>query len=269
MLDDSSPVPLYHQLYLLLCERIAALPADVPSRFPTEQELIQTYGVSRVTVRKALEHLEADGVIVRKPGRGTFANQPHARNGTLARDLRNLLTPEHAFWDAGAPPFTVEVLQAEPGPVAADVVRALMLEPGASALLLRRLISLNGESVWLETRYLPLDAVRGLVPADFEDYSIMGLIGSRTGREITRVDMDVTAATLSASDARRLSVRPGSPVLVAQYTSFADQRPMQTGRTAFRADKFRFRTSVTLPRQELRGSAKVDFRIVPHERVLA
>lgn len=268
ILDDASPVPLYHQLYLILRDRIAALPADSPMRFPTEHELRQTYGVSRVTVRKALEHLEADGVIARKPGRGTFVNPPYAQTGALARDLRNLLTPEHAFWDAGEPPFAVEVLTADTGPAAVDVAHALELERGANVLLLRRLVRLHDEPLWLETRYLPLAIVRGLRPEDFETYSIMGLISSLTGHPITQIDMDVTAGTASVSDARRLLVRANAPVLVAQYSSYADQTPMQTGRTTFRADKYRFRTRVSIPLEQHNGSAKVDVRIVPLERVL-
>jgi GntR family transcriptional regulator len=268
-LDDTSPIPLYHQLYLILRDQIAALPPDVHLRMATEDELRHTYGVSRVTVRKALEHLEADGVIARKPGRGTFVSQPQAQPGTLARDLRNLLTTEHAFWDAGKPPFTVELLEAERGPAAADVARALEQDRGADILRLRRRVLLGSEPLWLETRYLPLEAVRGIGPEEFETYSIMGLIASRTGRQISRIDLDVTAGTASASDARRLTIPANAPVLVTHYSSYADQTPMQTGRTTFRADKYRFRTSVSLPTEQHNGSAKVDLRIVPLERVPA
>jgi GntR family transcriptional regulator len=240
-LDDTSPLPLYHQLYRALRERISS-GAFANARFPSEHDLIAQFGVSRVTVRKALERLEGDGIIVRRPGRGTFLN-PTGVDGLLSRDLNLLLSPTE-YWERQGVTLSVLVLAADSAPASDEVARALDVTPGTLVLGLRRLIRSDGEPVWIETRYLPRDVAHGLAPDDFAEYSIMSLLAERRGLQVTSMEMDLLSGAASASEARRLSIPAGTPVLVSQYTSFAAARPVQTGRTVFRGDKYRFHTRI-------------------------
>lgn len=261
MLDDSSPVPLYHQLYSLLREQIASNPEAFQGRFPSEHELKATYGVSRVTVRNALERLEADGVIVRRPGRGTFLNPAAGRNTFIARDLNRLLSPE-AFVDGQDTRFSVTVLEAQQVPPSQDVAASLRLAPGQTVLALRRLVKSNGQPTWIETRYLPSDIAEGLRPDDFAEYSVLDLLADRRGIRVTDVDMDVFAGAASAMEARRLEIRAGAPVLITRYTSFAGEQPIQTGRSVFRGDRYKFRTRISAQANQVRPSASVPMGIV-------
>ena len=71
-IDHNSPVPLYHQLKALLKQQIQSDMWEEGDRLPGEQQLEETYQVSRTTVRQALKELEAEGLITRHPGRGTY-----------------------------------------------------------------------------------------------------------------------------------------------------------------------------------------------------
>ena len=78
MLDPESPLSLYHQLTRVLISRIRSGEWKVDERMPTERELCELFGVSRITVRQALEELEREGWIVRRQGKGTFPS-PYER----------------------------------------------------------------------------------------------------------------------------------------------------------------------------------------------
>src|SRR5690606_21984608 len=74
--DRARPAPLYHQLETLLRRQILAGRWAAGERIPTEEQLVEAYGVSRVTVRQALRNLVLDGYLERGPGRGTFVRKP-------------------------------------------------------------------------------------------------------------------------------------------------------------------------------------------------
>src|SRR5262245_29475931 len=79
----SDQVPLYYQLHNILVDKIRSGEFSIGSRIPTEAELVQEYGVSRITVRQGLAILEEQGLVRREPGRGTFVNAQPAFEHTL------------------------------------------------------------------------------------------------------------------------------------------------------------------------------------------
>ncbi len=83
-IDRHSPIPIYHQLKTLIQEQIRAGLWRPGDRIPTEKELCQLYGISRSPVRQALKELVYEGVLVRRPGAGTFVNATAASPGTGA-----------------------------------------------------------------------------------------------------------------------------------------------------------------------------------------
>src|SRR5258705_2732410 len=80
-IDPNDPMPLYYQIYTLLLDRIQSNEFEPASAIPTERELGEEYGVSRITVIKALDMLERDGYVLRQQGRGTFVAKLTERAG--------------------------------------------------------------------------------------------------------------------------------------------------------------------------------------------
>lgn len=91
--NSETSLPVYHQLHLVLSQRIQEGVYPEGSQFPPEAHLVSSFGVSRVTVRRALAQLEADGLIIRRQGAGTFvAPQKKQRHAPIAGEIDNLIT---------------------------------------------------------------------------------------------------------------------------------------------------------------------------------
>src|SRR5258707_14436184 len=80
-IDPNDPMPRYYQIYTLLLDRIQSSEFEPASAIPAERELGEEYGVSRITVIKALDMLERDGYVIRQQGRGTFVANSVERTG--------------------------------------------------------------------------------------------------------------------------------------------------------------------------------------------
>jgi len=247
VIDRNRPIPLYYQLELLLREQIDAGAWTSGTRVPAESDLAKRYGVSRITVRMALERLEDDGLIERQRGRGTFV---HANAGALTkieRDPGNLFAFEEDILRQGFEP-TTRVLAIEEGPPPARLGWLLRLDPDESAVRLRRLGSADGQPLWLESRYFPLAIGRSLQSGDLTTPSISRLIEATCGRQITSTRLRIGAAAATATQAHQLDTTPGAPMLLNEFV-FYDQQgsPVQALHAFFRADRYAFIFNVSSP----------------------
>src|SRR3712207_4029880 len=147
-IDRSSPTPLYFQLAQAIEGAITggALPAG--SRLENEILLAQRYGLSRPTVRRAVQELVDKGLLVRKRGVGTQVIQPHVRRSVELTSLYDDLV-------RGGEAPTTEVLSLERQPAAASVAEELDLHEGDEIVVLRRLRRSHGEPLALMTNMLP------------------------------------------------------------------------------------------------------------------
>src|SRR5262249_7744767 len=153
------PLPLYHQLEQDLVERITGGEFEPGAALPTEERICEQYGVSRITVRRALESLFAQGLIVRRRGVGSFVAERKrgVRSVHLSGSLDDFLAT------AGA--LEVEVISLAPIDPPDDVREALELSPEtAQVARLELTSSLEGAAVIYSEIYFPLEA--GVVPAD-------------------------------------------------------------------------------------------------------
>lgn len=231
------PVPLYYQIEVALRRAIEAdgLP---DGRLPTEEELVERYRVSRMTVRSALRRLEEDGLIERHRGRGTFVS-PGA-TAKIVRYPERLLGFEDDLRRQGAKP-EIAVLALETLEPPLEVARALGLPAGEAAYRLRRVGRVNHEPLWLESRYYPMAIGARMTEQDLSGASITGLLERVAGVRVTGVRLRVEAAPANARQARHLGVRSGHALLVNQFQFYdADGRALEVLRAAFRGDRYAF-----------------------------
>ena len=155
--DPNSPVPAYAQLEQDLRLRIRSGKHRHGSRLPPEQALARLYGVSRVTLRQALERLADDGLISRRHGVGTIITPPPE----VTLDLKPMESVTQQLRQAG---YSTEVLILEQDLRVAprEIAAALQLAPDASAIVVRRLISAAGSPLALLTSWLPQACFPGL-----------------------------------------------------------------------------------------------------------
>lgn len=237
MLDPGSPVPLYQQLKTALRRSVESGVWQPNQAIPPERELIDRFGVSRITVRQALADLEAEGLLYRRHGKGTFVAE--RQRAPIAESLAELTGHLEELQLRGLAP-DVKVLALRRCPLPADVAEALARPPGAEGWFLYRLVRVDGVPLMLSEVYLPVDL--GLVPEP-EVVQAVGMAQYLTdhGHVPVRGLQRIGAQAALAGEAELLGLEPGAPVLRVIRTIVGPQdRPVVWLRTLYRADRYEY-----------------------------
>jgi GntR family transcriptional regulator len=246
MLERKVPVPLYHQLELQLRAAIESGKYRPGDRLPTEGELQQAYKVSRVTVRTALKRLEEDGLISTIRGSGTFVTNQAGDDGKIERHSSQLFGfEEDLVRQAGMP--VIEVLSVEMYPVPVRIAHLLELETGMEVTRIRRVGSVAGEPLWLESRWLHPEYAEALTADDLQSASVTALYESKAGLPIESSRIRISAGAATKEQARYLDIEPGDPVLINEYAVYAGGKPVDATRSIFRSDRYAFAFEVLAP----------------------
>jgi GntR family transcriptional regulator len=197
----------------------------------TEAELGRTYGVSRITVRKALDLLRDEGVVTSRKGSGwRVAVDP------LRQVLGSFPTVEAALRDDGHE-FTRRVVQFSYAVPPVEVARRLALEHGAEALIVRRLNYADKHVFDVVTTWVPADVAAPLSRADVESHGVFGSLRLHQV-PIGEVLQTITAALATPDDAELLGVHTDSPLLVVeQMTTDPGGRPIKLSQHRYPAHR--------------------------------
>ena len=232
-LINESASPLYRQLMQRLRGDIAAGVYPTHSRIPSETELCQAYGVSRVTVRKALAELTREGLLRRMQGKGTFVCAPR-----ITQSLRDVNSFHEACQVMGQTPGT-RLISAQILPAEADAAAALQLPQGAECVEIVRLRTADGQPVMLETNRFPMSCAWLL--KEKLDGSLYRLLEAR-GVVPTRGIHEISLCYATPLQARLLDVAAGDALLMLDQV-ICDQHgaPLHTSHQVIRGDRFTFR----------------------------
>lgn len=244
--------------YLEVAEHLRSLIAaggyGAGGSLPSEADLGARFGVSRVTVRRALEHLRADGLVTSRRGSGWFAAVDPLRQA-----LGRFTTVEAALEAAGVA-WQREVIEFsfEPaGPAAAD---ALGLDPDDEVLRVRRRNRAGGDPFAVVTVWVSGELGASIARADAEKHTFYELLG-RAGRDVASAIQTITAEVAVSGDQRDLGVAPGSPMLVCErVTADAAGAPVLYSQHRYPAHRMAF--EVELPRVAPTGEGPVGLRLV-------
>src|SRR3712207_1067737 len=234
-IDRSSPTPLYFQLAQAIEGAIAGGDLPAGSRLENEILLAQRYGLSRPTVRRAVQELVDKGLLVRKRGVGTQVIQPHVRRSVELTSLYDDLSR------SGEAP-TTEVLSLERVPAPPDVAEELDLPEGDEIVVVRRLRRSRGEPLALLANHLP-----GRFEPTVEDLTERGLYQylRAQGVHLRVAHQRIGARLARAEEARLLEEPPRSALLTMQRTAFDDQGvAVEYGRHVYRASRYDFETTL-------------------------
>ena len=160
--DTESVLPLYFQIERDLASSIASVALAPGSQLPTEEELIRGYGVSRTTVRKAIQELERLELIEIRRGRGTFV-----RATKVAQEFSELTGFVEDMIALGLQP-SARVLGTAPTAADETVARQLRVPIGTEVMQIRRVRIADGVALSLDETYLPIDLGRKVVENDLE-----------------------------------------------------------------------------------------------------
>jgi len=227
--------PLYQQIKTLILRSLQAgewKPGDV---IPSELELAARFKVSQGTVRKAIDELATDNLLVRRQGKGTFV-ATHAEQHIQYRFLRVLP-------DASAPeaqgPAERRIIECRRLRASADVARQLELRTGDPVLSLRRVLSFQGTPAILEDVWLPGGPFKGLTQEALAGYqgAMYALFETEFGVRMVRAVEKLKAVAADAVAAGLLGVEPGYPLLSVERQAFTyNDTPMELRRGLYRTD---------------------------------
>lgn len=207
-------LPLYQQLRDALASRIARrewLPGDA---LPSEAEIAQSQGVAIGTVRKAVEQLVAEGLVERRQGLGTFVLRK-----SFPSSLSRFFRFQSESGESRIPHS--QLLSRREAPASASVARALGLSRDDPVIALERLRTIDGapflwEDIWLPRR--PFSALLDLAPPDFGDL-LYPLYEERCGQVVASAEEILTVESADETDAARLALSPGAPLIVIARTA--------------------------------------------------
>jgi GntR family transcriptional regulator len=219
--------PLYLQIKALLEKSLEAREWGPGAAIPSEIELAGRFGVSQGTVRKAIDALAADNLVVRRQGKGTFVTTHTEEQASSFRFLRIRHNDGHDEYPAS------RLLDIKRGKAGADAARLLELSPGDAVLILRRVLEWGGEPVVLDEITLPAALFRGLTRSRYDAYhgSMYGLFETQFGVRMLKAREHVSAIAADALSARVLGVAVGAPLLaVDRVTLTYGDRPVEVRR---------------------------------------
>ena len=228
--------PLYRQIRGLITRSLESGewgPGDV---IPSESELAIRFGVSQGTVRKAVDEMAAENLLVRRQGKGTFV-ATHNDPRSFFRFLR-LAANEGELPAAKSIPL--ECWRAKAGP---DVARTLALEPGAPIIIVRRLLRFGNEPAVFDEIYLPGELFPDLTLDILKSgiSSLYSLFESRYGVRMIRADERLRAVSANRVSSELLQVAEGSPLLLVERVTFTyADKPVEWRRGYYSTQNFHY-----------------------------
>jgi GntR family transcriptional regulator len=235
VIDRASPLPYYHQLKELLREEIASGRWSPGTRIPSEPELCVLFDVSRTVVRQALGELEADRLLRRRKGLGTFVAEPKIHG----RLVQTLIGFHDDMVAQGRTPVT-QVL--EHVVVGASTVVAEQLEVSVGTAVVRvarlRSVATDPQPLVLVTTWIPLALCPRLAHADLTQRSLYAFLAEACGLAIATGRRTLEAIAASKADASLLGVEEGDPLLfLRSVTYLADGRALEYYEAKHRGDR--------------------------------
>jgi GntR family transcriptional regulator len=233
----AAPQPLYLTVEKQLAAEIARGALAPGDRLPGERDLCRHFGVSRVTVRRALGALRDRGLVDSDSTRGWFVS------AAALGEPNALMSFSEMARSRGLRPGS-RILRSLLRPATIDEAEELAIAPSTEIFDLERVRLLDGVAVALERSRVSLHGAEGLADADFAAGSLYDAL-RKLGVMPTRADYVLQAIPADERQAATLEVAPGAPLLMAGARTFDEAgRPIELSLSVFRGDRYRFRTTL-------------------------
>jgi GntR family transcriptional regulator len=228
----------YQRVQHALADEIQRGGRPAGSRLPPERALAEHFGVSRVTLRRALDELAAAGVVERSGSGWVVAA------GAIGEPPNELMSFSEMAASRGLEPGA-RVLDRQVRAATLDEAEALGLAPGASLFELERLRTMDQVPILIDRTRIPLSIAPELDEVDLDGVSLYGVLEARYGVRPTRARFTVEAVPADARRARLLGLEEGQPLLRCQQQTEDDVgRQIELCEMAYRFDRYRFRATL-------------------------
>jgi GntR family transcriptional regulator len=234
-LNRNSHIPLYFQLKEILRERIRGDFYKERQMLPSENELIETFSVSRYVARQALGELEREGLITSKRGVGSFVN---ARRFTKQLSILGSFTQSLSAVGDDVEVSVVGCMEIVPPD---HILEALGQPANSKTVIVERLGSIDGEPIAVTKAHFPAEIGRIFLAGDLTNKSLYKLLGKHWKIQPFRAEWLLSVIPASPGQAQLLGIRDGAPLICNRGTTFTEQdRPIEYSEMCYRSDRIEF-----------------------------
>lgn len=246
-MDREIPVPRYYQIVHQLEKFIQENDCRPGEKLPSEKELEVSFGVSRITARRALEEMERQGLVTKRRGKGTYVakrrEKPDFPKFTGSIDGLFMIGRGGVVKDA-----TMDDV-----PVTSKIREGLQLtEPCASVVRIQRVLLLHGRPYAYHQNFYPTWIGKGIRREDLRKYALLEILEKKLHIPVVEVDQVIEATLADTEVAASLGISFGAPLLYVERTLLGEKRvPVGFTQAYYRGDGYRL--SVKLVRNDMQG----------------
>jgi len=233
----NSPLPRYYQLKEIMRERVRSGEWKPGDLIPSERELAEKYGISRMTARQAITDLVNEGLFYREQGKGTFVSRYK-----ITQQLIHLTGFTEDIQARGQRP-SAKVLSAQMGPADEATAERLHIEPRQLIFCVRRLRLANDEPLAIEFSQVSFMDCEKLLEEDLEQNSLYRLLETKYGLPLMEAEQELEAGLAGNEEAQLLKIPAGSAVLFIRRTTYTDRnKPIEYAKSVYCGNKYTFYT---------------------------
>ena len=226
-------MPLHQQIYSMAREKIRSGEWKEGQMIPSEPELMNQYGVSRIVIRQVLNRLVSEGLIYRQQGRGSYVAERRLEEG-----LTRIISFTEDMLQRGFSPKT-QVLESGILPAPDYIALQLGIEKGSELVYLSRLRIANDEPMSIEESYLVHRMVPNVLDEDYSHVPLRKILLNNYGVKIIRAKQVIRAIQATSLQAEWLTIPQKLPLLFIERVSFSDQDiPIEYLKIFFRSDRY-------------------------------
>ncbi|MGI2329209.1 GntR family transcriptional regulator [Planococcus sp. YIM B11945] len=238
MLDKQSPIPIYVQIEEFLKRQMEEGAFPLGTAIPSERELAETFGVSRMTVRQSITNLVNEGQLYREKGRGTFVAAPK-----VEQPLSGMTSFTEDMQARGMSPSS-QLLKFEKRMPDNGVAEELKLSPEEEVVYVERIRYADGIPMAIERTYVPAKLVPDLSEEALAG-SLYAYIEAATGQKIGHAIQRMEASLAKKDDAVLLHVQTPFAVLIIERVSrLGNNVPFEVVHSIYRADRYKFTSEI-------------------------
>jgi GntR family transcriptional regulator len=232
-----SPLPRYYQLKEIMKEKIRSEEWKPGDLIPSERELGEQYGISRMTARQAITELVNEGLFYREQGKGTFVSRHK-----ITQQLINLTSFSEDMkargQRAGSKVISVKMVPADEA-----LAERLRIKPGQLVFRLQRLRLADDEPLALEVSHLSFMGCDRLLEEDLEKNSLYRLLEEKYGQPLMEAEQEIEAGLMGPEEAQLLQISTGSAALFIRRTTYTERdQPIEYAKSIYCGNKYVFFT---------------------------
>lgn len=241
MYKGEEETPFYQQLKDKIIDDIESGKLKHGDKLPSERELAEQYGISRMTARHTLSILEREGVVERRVGAGTFIS-----NYKIEMDFITFNSFTRTMLGRGLTPST-QVLSIKRSPVKPGIANKLHISVGEEIVIIKRLRNVNGIPISIEESFIPYKFCPGIDLRITNNHSLYQMLESEYGITLVKAKEYMKVKLAEESDSKLLRIRSESPCVLREAVAYDDNgQSIEFSTSLTRSDIVRFYSELHL-----------------------